>query len=709
MERFNLSYSTKNIPLPSRNDYLQRLIEKTEQFLRRMRWKAHFFLNPDTTPCSKETYGFKSTKNPPPIEELKDFEDDMLKMIQSVKFKQVNNPFLNKLKEDTDSIQTESKLLIAADKTTNFYKLDPSEYNDLLEKNITKSYKKAQPETTQAIHKQNKDIATKLGIDDRVDTTANKDAFITLKDHKPNFTNKPTCRLINPTKSEIGKVSKGILDRINSNITKTRNFNQWKNTASVINWFKSLQNHQRSSFICFDIENFYPSISQDLLNKAFDFASNYDNITADERNIIIHAKSSILIHKNQPWQKKGNTTFDVTMGSFDGAETCELVGSFLLSQLQHLNINVGLYRDDGLAITNASPRDTENTKKEICRIFNNNGLRITIEANKQIIYFLDVTFNLNQNTYQPFTKPNTELQYVHRESNHPPITTKNIPAGINRRLSSLSSDKASFNQAVPPYQKALDESGYHYTLQYEPPTTNRRKNRQRNNIIWYNPPFSKNTSTNIGYKFLALIDKHFPKDHKLRKIFNRNTIKISYSCINNAKQIIDNHNKQILKSYTQAKDTATANPNTIQNKKTYNCRQKNTCPLEGNCLQSSVIYQATVTRNDNNTTETYIGLTENDFKTRYRNHTASFRHSKHRNSTELSKHIWTLKDNNIEHYISWRILSSHSPYNSSSKRCNLCLKEKFLIIYRPKLSTLNKRNELVSSCRHRNKALLHNS
>ena len=225
MERFNLSYSTKNIPLPSRNDYLQRLIEKTEQFLRRMRWKAYFFLNPDTTPCSKETYGFKSTKNPPPIEELKDFEDDMLKMIQSVKFKQVNSPFLNKLKEDTDSIQTEPKLLIAADKTTNFYKLEPSEYNVLLEKNITKSYKKAQPETTQAIHKQNKDIATKLGIDDRVDTTANKDAFITLKDHKPNFTNKPTCRLINPTKSEIGKVSKGILDRINSNITKTRNFN----------------------------------------------------------------------------------------------------------------------------------------------------------------------------------------------------------------------------------------------------------------------------------------------------------------------------------------------------------------------------------------------------------------------------------------------------------------------------------------------------
>ena len=126
MEKFNISYSTKNIPLPSHNDYLQRLIEKTEQFLRRMRWKTHFFLNPDTTSSTKETYGFKSTKNPSSIEELKDFEDDMLKMIQSVKFKQVNNPFLNRLKKDTDHIKNEPKLLIAADKTTNFYKLEPS-------------------------------------------------------------------------------------------------------------------------------------------------------------------------------------------------------------------------------------------------------------------------------------------------------------------------------------------------------------------------------------------------------------------------------------------------------------------------------------------------------------------------------------------------------------------------------------------------------
>ena len=156
----------------------------------------------------------------------------MLKMTQSVKFKQVNNPFLSKLKEDTDRIKNEPELLID-NKTTNFYKLESATYKDLLEKNITKSYKKAQPEMTQAIHKENKAIVTRLRINDRVDTTADKDAFIALKDHKLNFTNKPTCRLINPTKSEIGKISKNILDRINSTIVKKHNLNRCRTTAQA--------------------------------------------------------------------------------------------------------------------------------------------------------------------------------------------------------------------------------------------------------------------------------------------------------------------------------------------------------------------------------------------------------------------------------------------------------------------------------------------
>ena len=70
------------------------------------------------------------------------------------------------------------------------------------------------------------EIARKLHLEDRVNTTAKREAFITLKDHKPNFANNPTCRLITPAKSEIGKISKQILDRINKSIVNHFHLNQ---------------------------------------------------------------------------------------------------------------------------------------------------------------------------------------------------------------------------------------------------------------------------------------------------------------------------------------------------------------------------------------------------------------------------------------------------------------------------------------------------
>ena len=84
---------------------------------------------------------------------------------------------------------------------------------------------------------------------------------------------------------------------------------------------------------------------------------------------------------------------------------------------------------------------------------------------------------------------------------------------------------------------------------------------------------------------------------------------------------------------------------------------------------------------------------------------ASFRNIASRNSTELSKYVWSLKDNNINHVITWQIIARAKPYNSASKRCNLCLLEEFIIIREPHRCTLNKRNELVSGCRHRKKSL----
>ena len=91
-----------------------------------------------------------------------------------------------------------------------------------------------------------------------------------------------------------------------------------------------------------------------------------------------------------------------------------------LAALQHLNINVGLYRDDGLAATNQTPRNADKIKKEICKIFKENGLSITADANKKVVDFLDVTLNLSTGLYQPYQKPNNKINYIHRDSNHPP-------------------------------------------------------------------------------------------------------------------------------------------------------------------------------------------------------------------------------------------------------------------------------------------------
>ena len=95
------------------------------------------------------------------------------------------------------------------------------------------------------------EIARKLHLEDRFNTTAKREAFITLKDHKPNFANNPTCRLINPAKSEIGKISKQILDRINKSVLNHFHLNQWKNTKAVLNWFNGIQHKGKHSFIAF--------------------------------------------------------------------------------------------------------------------------------------------------------------------------------------------------------------------------------------------------------------------------------------------------------------------------------------------------------------------------------------------------------------------------------------------------------------------------
>ena len=382
------------------------------------------------------------------------------------------------------------------------------------------------------------------------------------------------------------------------------------------------------------------------------------------------------------------------MGSYDGAEICELIGIYLLNQLPKDGTNFGLYRDDGLGIITGTPQQAEKIKKAVCKVFKDNGFSITIQANKTVVDFLDVTFNLTTGTYSPYMKPDNTPLYVHRQSNHPPAIIKNIPSAINKRLSAISSDEPAFYRSIEPYQKALQNCGYNHQLNYQHQQRNSRSRKRK--IIWFNPPFSRTVTTNIGKSFIRILRTCFPPGNILHKILNTNSVKLSYSCMPNMGKLISSHNNRKLSAQNAEQDRSS--------EKQCNCRAKSECPMDNTCLTDNLVYQATVTTSQSS--ETYIGLTETSFKTRYRNHTLSFRHNKYRNQTELSKYVWGLKDARINYQITWKVLKRAQPYNSLSRRCNLCLTEKHFIIHRPSMCTLNSRKDLVIACRHKNKHLL---
>ena len=170
-----------------------------------------------------------------------------------------------------------------------------------------------------------------------------------------------------------------------------------RNTKPVIEWFKAIKNKSKSSFIKFDIVEFYPSISKELLSKAIKYAQSVTTIEEKVVKTIYHAHKSLLFDKDNVWVKNDNPEF-VTMGSSDGAELCELVGLYLLDLLtkEFGKQNIDLYRDDGLScFENISGPDSEKIKKKIFKIFKSNGLSITLECNLIVTDFLDVTFDQN--------------------------------------------------------------------------------------------------------------------------------------------------------------------------------------------------------------------------------------------------------------------------------------------------------------------------
>ena len=122
-------------------------------------------------------------------------------------------------------------------------------------------------------------------------------------------------------------------------------------------------------------------------------------------------------------------------------------------------------------------------------------------------------------------------------------------------------------------------------------------------------------------------------------------------------------------------------------------------------MVESVVYLCTVNRSDNNTNQTYTGLTGGTFKKRFYGHTSTMKDESLK-QTALSQHIWDLKHQNVPHSIEWEITTKAPSYNPTTDSCRLCLLEKYHITFSPHLATLNDRKEFFSHCRHKRKHLL---
>ena len=122
-EKLELDYSMKNIPICTKNEYEAQLINKTKEFLRRMRIKAYFFENgkdeDEEETEKKETYGFKSWFNPQPSKYLVEFEKDMMDLINNIKFRTFTNHFQTIMRKDIETIKKSNKIIVKADKTSN--------------------------------------------------------------------------------------------------------------------------------------------------------------------------------------------------------------------------------------------------------------------------------------------------------------------------------------------------------------------------------------------------------------------------------------------------------------------------------------------------------------------------------------------------------------------------------------------------------------
>ena len=207
-----------------------------------------------------------------------------------------------------------------------------------------------------------------------------------------------------------------------------------------------------------------------------------------------------------------------------------------------------------------------------------------------------------------------------------------------------------------------------------------------------------NVKTKIGGSLFFILNKHFPKGSELHKLFNKTTVKISYSCLPNFDAILKGMNNCKLNT-AMTKNDKPANMKKICNSDGV-CNRG--CIAKDKCEEKSVVYKATVHMNKNGIQKrTYVGMTEGKLKDRISKHYTDFKHQRYRNSTTLSSFIWKLQEENTTFQIEWDVVESKKSYRKGQTHCSLCACEKKWIAKLDGPDSLNSNKEYVSKCPHK--------
>ena len=140
-----------------------------------------------------------------------------------------------------------------ADKANNLYRLSKDQYNILLNNSITSTYKKSNNNIKKKVNISGRNILKDKEVLQCMDINSESNYFITLKDHKENFQNNPSVRLIIPDKNDLERLSKFIIQAVNKELRHKISLNQWKNTEDLTDWLMSINNNQLCKFAIFGI------------------------------------------------------------------------------------------------------------------------------------------------------------------------------------------------------------------------------------------------------------------------------------------------------------------------------------------------------------------------------------------------------------------------------------------------------------------------